>query len=235
MRRNQIMDHTAVVRQKMTERYLLDELDSEVRDEFEEHYFDCPECALDIRAGAQFVAHTKTVLAQSAEPVLARATPGQSRARGGWFAWLRPAFAAPVLALLLAMIGYQNLVTYPRLQSDLKQPQVLPSASVNLGTWGAGGPPVVRAHPPGRRLCALYRRLVSSRRKAGKLVHNRAYSRSRSVVGDYPEDSSGSRNLHDGGTRRHRRRGGQRPREYFVRITNSEMSSERGRGTLWRL
>lgn len=135
------MDHTAVVRQKMTERYLLDELDSEVRDEFEEHYFDCPECALDIRAGAQFVAHTKTVLAQSSEPVLARATPGQSRARGGWFAWLRPAFAAPVLALLLAMIGYQNLVTYPRLQSDFKQPQVLPSASVNLGTWGAGGPP----------------------------------------------------------------------------------------------
>src|ERR1022692_4569514 len=140
MRGNQIMDHTAVVRQKMTERYLLDELDSEVCDEFEEHYFDCPECALDIRAGAQFVAHAKTVLAQSSEPVLARATPGQSRARGGWFTWLRPAFAAPALALLLAVVGYQNLVTYPRLQSDLARPQVLPSASVNVGTWGAGGP-----------------------------------------------------------------------------------------------
>jgi len=33
------MDHDAVVRQKMTERYLLGELDSETRDEFEEHFF----------------------------------------------------------------------------------------------------------------------------------------------------------------------------------------------------
>src|ERR1700731_1054 len=138
MRGNKTMDHIAVVRQKMTERYLLDELDSAVRDEFEEHYFDCPECALDIRVGAQFVAHSKTILAESSEPVPARAIPNRSRV--DWFAWLRPAFAAPALALLLAVVGYQNLVTYPRLQSDLARPQVLPSASVNVGTWGAGGP-----------------------------------------------------------------------------------------------
>ena len=128
------MDHTVVVRQKMTERYLLDELDPELRDEFEEHYFDCSECALDIRAGAQFVAHTKTVLAERTEPTPVRAIP--NRRPVGWFAWLRPAFAAPALALLLAVMGYQNLVTYPQ----LNQPQVLPSASVNFGTWGAGGP-----------------------------------------------------------------------------------------------
>ncbi len=83
MRGNKTMDHTAVVRQKMTERYLLDELDPEVRDEFEEHYFDCPECALDIRAGAQFVAHSKTVLAESSEPTPARAIPNRSRRRIG--------------------------------------------------------------------------------------------------------------------------------------------------------
>jgi len=128
------MDHTVVVRQKMTERYLLDELDPELRDEFEEHYFDCSECALDIRAGAQFVAHTKTVLAEGTEPTPVRAIP--NRRPVGWFAWLRPAFAAPALALLLAVMGYQNLVTYPQ----LNQPQVLPSASVNFGTWSAGGP-----------------------------------------------------------------------------------------------
>ena len=74
------MDHTAVVRQKMTERYLLDELDSEVRDEFEEHYFDCPECAQDIRAGAQFVAHSKIVLAENSEPVSARIAPSPKSA-----------------------------------------------------------------------------------------------------------------------------------------------------------
>ena len=134
------MDHTAVVRQRMTERYLLDELDSEVRNEFEEHYFDCPECALDIRIGAQFVSDSKTLLGENRDPVSDRITPSRNPVSRGWFAWLRPAFAAPALALLLAVVGYQNLVTYPRLQSDLARPQVLPSASVNVGTWGAGGP-----------------------------------------------------------------------------------------------
>ena len=153
MRGNKTMDHTAVVRQKMTERYLLDELDPAVRNEFEEHYFDCPECALDIRAGAQFVAHSKTILAESSEPTPARAIPNRSRV--GWFAWLRPAFAAPALALLLAVVGYQNLVIYPRFQSELTRPQVLPSASVNFGTWGAGGAPTTV--PEGRGLLLFVR------------------------------------------------------------------------------
>jgi hypothetical protein len=137
------MDHTAVVRNKLTERYLLNELASDVRDEFEEHYFDCPECALDVSAGAQFVEHSKVVLADISLPV---PVPRPSPERGGWltwlrFAWLRPALAAPALALLLAVIGYQNLVTYPRLQSELRQPQVVPAVLVNAGTWGAGGTP----------------------------------------------------------------------------------------------
>jgi hypothetical protein len=131
------MDHTAVVREKMTERYLLDELDSEVRDEFEEHYFDCPECALDVSAGSQFVEHSKLVLAESSEPIPVRAAARPHPVPQGWFAWLRPAFAAPALALLLAVAGYQNLVTYPRLRSELNQPQILPAVSVNMGTWGS--------------------------------------------------------------------------------------------------
>lgn len=135
------MDHTAVVRQKMTERYLLNELDSQLRDEFEEHYFDCPECAQDVTAGAQFVAHTKTVLAERLELLPVPAAP--ERPGSAWFAWLRPAFAVPALALLLAVVGYQNLVTYPRFQSELNRPRVLPAVSVNVGTWGAGGPSTI--------------------------------------------------------------------------------------------
>jgi hypothetical protein len=40
--------------------------------------------------------------------------------------------------LLLAVIGYQNLVTYPHLQRALNSPRVLPWALVNVGTWGSG-------------------------------------------------------------------------------------------------
>jgi len=151
------MDHTAVVREKMTERYLLNELDSNVRDEFEEHYFDCPDCALDVRAGFQFVEQSKTVLAESPEPVSVRAASGPEHVHRGWFAWLRPAFAAPALALLLAVAGYQNLVTYPRLRSELNQPQILPAVSVNMGTWGGSDTPTIV--PAGKGLL-LYVRIT---------------------------------------------------------------------------
>ena len=138
------MNHDMVVRERITEKYLLRELDPEVRDEFEEHYFECSECALDVRAGSEFVAHSKVVLAESPEALPARATSREPNpAIRGWFAWLRPAFAVPGLALLLAVIGYQNLVTYPELRSALQQHQVLPWASVNVGTWGGGSTPII--------------------------------------------------------------------------------------------
>ena len=132
------MDHEAVVRQQMTEKYLLDELDSDARNEFEEHFFDCPDCALDVRAGALFVEQSKVVLAEKSDPV----PPDKLvtvRPKPPWLAWLRPAFAAPVMVLLLAVIGYQNLVTYPRMSRALNRPQALPFALIHLNTWGSGG------------------------------------------------------------------------------------------------
>jgi hypothetical protein len=136
------MDHTLVVRQKMTERYLLGELDSEARDEFEEHYFDCRECALDLQAGSLFVEQGKAVLAAETPQRLTTATYIPAAPQTGWLAWLRPASMVPVLALLLAVIGYQNLVTYPRLQQALNSPRVLPWASLNIGTYGAEAPAI---------------------------------------------------------------------------------------------
>lgn len=138
------MDHDVVVREKMTEKYLLKELGPEVRDEFEEHFFGCQECALDVRAGSEFVAHSKVVLAGSPEPISTHATGrGLNPVNRGWFAWLRPAFAVPALALLLAVIGYQNLVTLPPLMRAVNQPQVLPATTVNLLTYGANAPPLI--------------------------------------------------------------------------------------------
>ena len=142
------MNHNVVVRNKMTERYLLDELDPKQRDEFEEHLFDCQDCAEDVRAGALFVEQSKIVLAQTPAVGLAPARVPAPPQRG-WLAWLRPAFALPALAVLLVVVGYQNLVTYPKLLQALNQPQVLPMASVNLGTWGAGGPVITTTQGKG--------------------------------------------------------------------------------------
>jgi len=131
------MDHAVVVRQKMTERYLLDELDPTVKDEFEEHFFGCAECAEDVRAASLFIERSKTVLAAPAESVAAP-MPAGVRAPRGWFAWLRPAIAAPALAALLLVVGYQNLVTLPGM-SKTSRPQVLPWTSVNVGTFSGEG------------------------------------------------------------------------------------------------
>src|SRR3982074_3831115 len=139
------MDHDEAVRTKVTERYLLDELDPELRDQFEEHLFDCQDCALDVRAAAMFVEQSKAILSERPEMVPARAPAPVSKA-AGWFAWLRPAFAVPVFALLLGVVGYQNFVTVPRLEQAANSPRVLPWASVNVSTRG-GSPTTVAARP----------------------------------------------------------------------------------------
>jgi len=144
------MDHEVVVREKLTERYLLEELDPQLRDEFEEHFFDCPECAFDVRAGTAFVQHSKAVFKersateleeQEAQPVYA-ASVIKSASRE-WFSWLRPAFAVPVMALLLVVVGYQNLVTLPQLGNKLHKPQILPAVTLNLLTYGANSAPLI--------------------------------------------------------------------------------------------
>ena len=148
------MDHTAVVREKMTERYLLNELASDLRDEFEEHYFDCQECAMDVRAGSQFVEQSKSVLAEETEPVSVRATAHPKPVPSPWFAgfrfnWFRPAFAVPVLALLLVVIVYQNQVN-SRLQEAANSPQLIASEVVNLSVRGSE--PVVIPAQPGQAI-----------------------------------------------------------------------------------
>jgi putative zinc finger protein len=132
------MDHAEVVRQGTTEKYLLNELDGDARDAFEEHLFDCQDCALDVRAGDIFVQQSKIVLSEkSSGPV---AVPEAVRAKSGWLAWLRPSIALYGFALLLVVLGYQNLVTYPQLKEAVNRPQVLPWTSINLSTRSANTP-----------------------------------------------------------------------------------------------
>jgi hypothetical protein len=151
------MDHNEAVQQLAVERYLLDEMPSELRDEFEEHMFDCADCALDLRAGAAFVQEAKLQLPElvasskaqratvpATAPVWAvpKSAPGrsaparyESRARD-WFAWLRPVFAVPAFAAMLAVIGYQNLATIPGLRTAATEPRLVPWTSFHTGTRG---------------------------------------------------------------------------------------------------
>jgi hypothetical protein len=60
------MGHDDAVRILATEKYLLAELSPDLRDEFEEHLFDCRQCAFDLRAAATFIDHAKVVLSRQA-------------------------------------------------------------------------------------------------------------------------------------------------------------------------
>lgn len=133
------MDHDHVAAQRLAERYLLDELDPEVREEFEEHFFECSDCALDVRAGSEFVASARIVLGEDPGAEVREPVRNEKRTRSRWFTWFRPAYAVPALLTLLAVLGYQNMVTYPRLRTALRRPQILPWATVTVGTWGSSG------------------------------------------------------------------------------------------------
>jgi hypothetical protein len=135
------MNHNEAVQQMATEKYLLDELSPEVRDAFEEHFFDCPDCAMDLRTAAAFVDEAKVQLPELTSPLSVLSgsrVPSRAEKKQSRFSWWRPAFAAPVFATLLAIIGYQNLVTYPALRSEANEPILSSTIFLHSGTRGDG-------------------------------------------------------------------------------------------------
>ena len=63
------MNHSDAVRLMASEKYLLDELEPQLRENFEDHMFGCHECALDVKSGIALIQHSKVVLG-TPEPVL---------------------------------------------------------------------------------------------------------------------------------------------------------------------
>ncbi len=133
------MNHSEAVEQMTSERYLLNELTPDARDAFEEHVFDCPECALDLRAGTLFVREAKDQLpdlAASHSQIRDGRSPARKRSFS-WFSLWRPAFAVPAFAALLIVVGYQNFVTFPALRQSANEPRLAPLAPLHSATRGA--------------------------------------------------------------------------------------------------
>jgi len=59
------MDHNEAVRLQAAEKYVLGELPPPLRDEFEEHYFECEECAQEVKAAAEFLDNVRASIAIS--------------------------------------------------------------------------------------------------------------------------------------------------------------------------
>lgn len=142
------MEHSEAIREMLAEKYLLDELSPDAREAFEEHFFGCLECAQDVRSGAMMIGGMTDALAEEPASAGAMARKPES-ARSGWLSWLRPALALPVLIVLIGIVAYQNLVSYPKLKMAANMPQVLPWASVNVSSRGASAPTITVGHGEG--------------------------------------------------------------------------------------
>ncbi len=121
-----------------TERYLLEELSPELREAFEEHMFECPECALDVRAGNVFIAEAKAQLPEWTTHAAETPRAVGLREKKPWWSFLTmPAFAAPVFAALVALVVFQNVSTIPSLRSAATEPRIIAPSSLHADTRGA--------------------------------------------------------------------------------------------------
>ena len=131
------MNHDEAERLTAVEKYLLNELPAPTRDDFEAHFFECADCAADLKATSAFLDAAKRELRH---PSVGARPPAKRRR-----SWFTPTWGLPVVscacAALLAVVLYQNVRVYPgvaRGTAALDRPQILPSLSL-VGGDGRGG------------------------------------------------------------------------------------------------
>jgi hypothetical protein len=127
------VEHEIAIEIRAAERYCCGELTPEERDQFEEHFFLCRDCAEEVRWEQIFVANAKAVLReQAAQP--------QWRARlREWLSALQvhPALTASAMANAVLLLGfcYLSFTVVPGLRDQVRRsymPQL--SASVVVPT-----------------------------------------------------------------------------------------------------
>jgi hypothetical protein len=143
------MNHQDALQEMSVERYLLGELKGASLERFEEHLFECPECAADVKAGVAFIDGARAELDASRKAAAAQIE--RSRSWTSWFTspWtLGPALAACALALC-----FETFVVQPRMKVEMARaetPAVLnPLVLANAGARGGDGAPAIIASEHG--------------------------------------------------------------------------------------
>lgn len=98
------MDHQVALSSQAVERYTLGELTSPQREEFEDHFFSCSECAAALEEYEIFAANARAVFKEDAQLKPVATQPGWWTRFRNWFGTptaLIPAFAALALAFVL--------------------------------------------------------------------------------------------------------------------------------------
>jgi len=125
------MDHAEALKIKATEKYFLGEMTRKEREAYEDHYFTCQECAIDVKSTATLMDNSREIFRKELAAQSARSE------KRGWFGWMQPAYAMAAVAALVLVIGYQNLVTIP--QAKHRGLEAQPLTSYSLVTAGSRG------------------------------------------------------------------------------------------------
>lgn len=165
-----MMDHLEAASLGATEKYVLGALDDDARDAFEEHFFDCLECADEVRAASALMAAAGASQAAALPAILptastqhptvrAASSPGapipiQSapRRRFAPASGLTAAIAA--MAASLCLIAYQNAVVIPDLRAQAGQAGAIQPVRSYFLTQTRGEPATIQV-ADGDRVVAL--------------------------------------------------------------------------------
>lgn len=107
------MEHNIAIETRAAERYVLGDMNEADASEFETHFFDCGECARNVRDTAAFADNARVVFDEDERKAeIARQAAARRR-----FGWRKAAIALPYAATVFlgSILGYQTLVTIPEL------------------------------------------------------------------------------------------------------------------------
>lgn len=112
------MTHDAALRDMMTERYVLGELDPEARDAYEAHLFECEVCAEDLRMTQMFVDGVR-LEGRAIDAGRAEQPDGRGWVQRVFSPWL----LGPALAACLLLLAFQWFVMRPRMERAVAEAQ----------------------------------------------------------------------------------------------------------------
>lgn len=149
------MDHTDATLSGAAERYILGEMAADERERYEAHFFECAECADEVRAASRFVDAAKPLL-QGLPNVSAAARESLREKEPSWWQSLLGSFrpmglaAAAAAALLAIAVGYQSFVLIPGLRQQISDVDGLQAAPEVFLSVARSEPPVVQLTPGDR-------------------------------------------------------------------------------------
>ena len=160
------MEHTEAIDTGAAERYALGEMNESERDQYEEHFFDCPDCADEVKAATLFLENAKAVVredhvsseTEDLERVAAARMYRAAAERPRWTAWKALFWPMPLgaAAALVALLGgptaYLAFFKVPQLERTIAADQALQPAPSYFLSVSRSEPPVVTVQEHERRV-----------------------------------------------------------------------------------